>query len=73
LERRFDVHAKTAKRDLANLVERGLIEFVRTPRPGHYQLRRPLGKGPSWDGLAQMPEGSAPLSAPCQLPVSQLL
>jgi len=40
LERRFGVHARTAKRDLADLAERGLIEFVRTPRPGYYRLKR---------------------------------
>lgn len=40
LEKGFEIGSKTAKRDLSDLVGRGLIEFVRTPRPGHYRLVR---------------------------------
>jgi CheY-like chemotaxis protein len=40
LEKQFDVGLKTAKRDLSDIVKRGLIEFVRTPRPGHYRLAK---------------------------------
>ncbi|MCG3129235.1 MAG: Chemotaxis response regulator protein-glutamate methylesterase [Phycisphaerae bacterium] len=38
LEKHFEIVSKTAKRDLSDLVGRGLIEFVRTPRPGYYRL-----------------------------------
>jgi FixJ family two-component response regulator len=40
LQKRFKIVPKTAKRDLAELRKRGLIEFVRTPRPGYYRLRK---------------------------------
>jgi len=40
VEKQFNVGDKTAKRDLGDLVKRGLIEFVRNPRPGHYLLAR---------------------------------
>lgn len=48
IEKRFRVTEKTAKRDLSDLVGRGLIVFERTPRPGHYQLakRSPSGRPP---------------------------
>jgi len=39
IEEHFHVSTKTAKRDLAELRERGLIEYVRNPWPGHYALR----------------------------------
>lgn len=38
LERQFRYSAKTAKRDLAELRDRGLTEFVPKPAPGHYRL-----------------------------------
>lgn len=38
VEKQFGIGPKTAKRDLADVAKRGLIEFVRTPRPGHYRL-----------------------------------
>lgn len=31
---------KTAKRDPCELAKRGLIEFARTPKPGHYWLTK---------------------------------
>lgn len=40
LQRRWNVSEKTAKRDLADLKVRGLIEFVGAPRTGRYRLRR---------------------------------
>lgn len=40
LEKQFHVTSKTAKRDLADLLKRGLIVFVRKPRPGHYALAK---------------------------------
>lgn len=38
LEDHFDVSDKSAKRDLSQLVKRGLIEFVRAGRHGYYRL-----------------------------------
>jgi hypothetical protein len=32
------VTARTVKRDLKDLVDLGLIEFVPQPRPGYYRL-----------------------------------
>lgn len=40
LEKHFGIGSKTAKRDLSDLTDRGLIEFARTPRPGHYRLMK---------------------------------
>lgn len=40
VERQFDIGEKTAKRDLAELVQRGIIEFVRNGRGGCYRLLR---------------------------------
>jgi hypothetical protein len=40
LQRRWDVSEKTARRDLAALKERGMIEFVGPHRTGRYRLRR---------------------------------
>ena len=40
IENQFGVGEKTAKRDLSDLAKRGLIEFVRTPRPGYYRLTK---------------------------------
>ncbi len=39
LERKFHVSEKTAKRDLAELVKGGRVEYVRAPHPGFYRLR----------------------------------
>ncbi len=36
---RFDVAEKTARRDIADLKARGLIEFVGAPKTGYYRLR----------------------------------
>ena len=41
LERHFRVTAKTAKRDFAELCRLRRIEFVRSPSPGYYRLRKP--------------------------------
>jgi CheY-like chemotaxis protein len=38
IEDQFRVGMKTAKRDLAELREQGLVEWVAEPRPGHYRL-----------------------------------
>ena len=38
VEKQFGVTSKTAKRDLSDLLKRGLITFVRMPKPGHYSL-----------------------------------
>ena len=35
----FQLGEKQAKRELATLTNRGLIDFERMPRPGHYVLR----------------------------------
>jgi hypothetical protein len=40
LQRRWDVSEKTARRDVAALKERGIIEFVGAHRTGRYRLRR---------------------------------
>ena len=39
LAARFAVSEKTARRDIADLRELGLIEFVGAPKTGHYRLR----------------------------------
>ena len=39
LENKFDVSPVTAKRDFSELVKRGLLEYVRKPRPGFYQQK----------------------------------
>lgn len=39
IEEKFGCSDKTAKRDLADLRDRGEIEFVSKPSPGHYRLR----------------------------------
>ena len=41
IEEEFGCSDKTAKRDLADLRDRGIIEFVPKPNPGHYRLKRP--------------------------------
>ena len=38
LERQFDIHSRTAKRDLGDLAERGIVQFVRVGKAGYYQL-----------------------------------
>jgi ATP-dependent DNA helicase RecG len=40
LERHWDISYRTAQRDIAELVDRDLIEFVGSPRNGVYQLKR---------------------------------
>ena len=40
VQKQFKISEKQAKRELAGLSKRGLIEFKRKPRPGHYTLRR---------------------------------
>lgn len=37
LEEVHGVSTKTAKRDLSDLVKRGMIEYVRKPHPGFYR------------------------------------
>jgi len=39
VKEQFNVTAKTAKRDLSELIRLNLVRYVRTPRPGHYELR----------------------------------
>lgn len=41
VEKQFRCSAKTAKRDLAELRERGLTQFETKPAPGHYRLKYP--------------------------------
>jgi predicted ArsR family transcriptional regulator len=45
IEKRFGIKDKKAKRELSDLVGRGLIVFERTPRPGHYRLVTKEGSG----------------------------
>jgi predicted HTH transcriptional regulator len=40
VETRFNVSAKTAKRDFSRLAKRGLIEYIRTPHPGFYRQKQ---------------------------------
>lgn len=40
IEDQFGVGEKTAKRDLSDLAKRGLVEYVRTPKPGCYRLAK---------------------------------
>jgi len=40
VEKHSKCSERTAKRDLTTLREKGLIEFVDSPRPGHYRLTR---------------------------------
>lgn len=40
LEKRFGIHSRTAKRDLAELTQKGLIEFVGDSRAGYYARRQ---------------------------------
>ena len=47
VEQQFDCSAKTAKRDLANLRKRGLVEFIQEPWPGHYHLKSPQDQADS--------------------------
>ena len=47
VERRFRIKDKQAKRELSGLSRRGLIRFIRKPRPGYYVLhRKPSAKPP---------------------------
>ncbi len=39
LEEKYDISAKTAKRDLSDLAARGRIEYVRKPHPGFYRRK----------------------------------
>ena len=39
LEKRFGIHSRTAKRDLAQLTQRDLIKFVGDSRAGYYAAR----------------------------------
>lgn len=52
LEEQFGVTDKTAKRDLSELIRLKLIRYVRTPRPGHYELavRHLKGSSPDQNG-----------------------
>ena len=38
LERRFSIHMRTAKRDLSELVQEGLIEFQGQQIDGYYRV-----------------------------------
>jgi len=46
VEKHCGIGARQAKRELTGLSSRGLIEFVRRPRPGHYVLRTRSGAKP---------------------------
>ena len=37
LQKKFSVSEKTAKRDFKELVQQGLAQFIRNPRPGYYR------------------------------------
>ena len=39
VERHNDIGVRQAKRELIGLTKRGMIEFIRKPRPGYYVLR----------------------------------
>lgn len=39
VEREFGIGERQAKRTIASLCRRGLVEFARKPKPGHYILR----------------------------------
>lgn len=43
VERQFKITDKTAKRDLSDMIRRGLAVFVRIPRPGHYEIAKRPG------------------------------
>ncbi len=45
LERQFGTHARTAKRDLLELNQLGLLEFAGEGRAGYYRLRERKGRG----------------------------
>jgi len=47
VERQFGIKDKQAKRELAGLSRRGLIRFIRKPRPGYYVLHRKPSAKPS--------------------------
>ncbi len=53
IEKHFRVTEKTAKRDLSDLVGRGLIAFERTPRPGHYRLAKRSQSGRPADKILE--------------------
>lgn len=53
IEKHFRVTEKTAKRDLSDLVGRGLIAFERTPRPGHYRLAKRSQSGRPSDKILE--------------------
>lgn len=53
IERRFRMTEKTAKRDLSDLVGRGLIAFERTPRPGYYRLAKRSQSGRPSDKILE--------------------
>ncbi|NOT02383.1 MAG: DeoR family transcriptional regulator [Phycisphaerales bacterium] len=53
IEKHFRVAEKTAKRDLSDLVSRGLIVFERTPPPGYYRLVTKEGSGRSTHKVPQ--------------------
>ena len=40
VEKQFRVCPRTVKRDMADLAERGLLEYLQSPRPGHYRIRQ---------------------------------
>ncbi len=44
LGKRFEIYSSTAKPDLAELTQTGLIEFVGDSRAGYYAARRQLPK-----------------------------
>ena len=44
VEQRWDIGSRQAKRELIGLSNRGMIEFTRKPRPGHYVLRTRSGR-----------------------------
>lgn len=54
VEKQFKCSAKTAKRDLAELRERGVVHFVAKPWPGYYQLDAAIGCPQARFGAGQL-------------------
>ena len=41
VEKHFRVCPRTVKQDTVDLAERGLVSYLRSPRPGHYRVGTP--------------------------------
>ncbi len=62
VEMRFGIGAKQAKRELSPLTRRGMVRFVRAPRPGHYVLR--VRQSPSYPPPPLVPRKDWPDDLP---------